>query len=111
MHSRRSLVLALMAWYAGRSRAQPTSRAIGLLLPWKDEVSREVYENLVRQMAVLGYSKGDLNVVLRSANADSRRLAGMAEELVRLRLDLVVVASTIAVMAMKRASSTIPIVF
>lgn len=100
-----------MALYPGLSRPQPASRAIGLLLPWKDEVSREVYENLVRQMAVLGYSKVDLNVVLRSANGDSRRLTSLAEELVKLTLDLVVVASTIAVMTVKRASSTIPIVF
>jgi putative ABC transport system substrate-binding protein len=83
-----------------------------LLLPWKDSVSREIYENLVKQMAVLGYSKGiDFNVVFRSANADSRQLAALAEELATLRLDLVVVATTIAVMAVRRANSTIPLVF
>jgi len=60
----------------------------------------------------LGYVEGQ-NVVLESrwANGRADELPRLAEELVRLRVDLVAVASTPAALAMKQATTGIPVVF
>ena len=60
----------------------------------------------------LGYIEGQ-NIILESrwANAKADDLPRLAEELVRLRVDLVAVASTPAALAMKHATSRIPVVF
>jgi putative ABC transport system substrate-binding protein len=60
----------------------------------------------------LGYVEGR-NIVIetRSAEGKSERLPGLAAELVRLTVDVIVAASPPATEAAKQATSTIPIVF
>jgi putative ABC transport system substrate-binding protein len=60
----------------------------------------------------LGYVEGQ-NIVIeyRSADGKDERLPGLAAELVRLKVDVIVAASPPATEAAKRATSTIPIVF
>jgi putative ABC transport system substrate-binding protein len=60
----------------------------------------------------LGYVDGqNFTVEYRWADGDAARLPTLAEELVRLRVDVLVTSSTPAILAAKRATSTIPIVF
>jgi putative ABC transport system substrate-binding protein len=59
----------------------------------------------------LGYLEGK-NIVLELRNAEGKndRLAALADELVRLRVDLILALNTPAAMAAKKATATIPIV-
>ena len=59
----------------------------------------------------LGYVEGQ-NVVLefRDGEAKAERLPGLAAELVRLKVDVIVTSSTPAIQAVKQATGTIPIV-
>jgi putative ABC transport system substrate-binding protein len=60
----------------------------------------------------LGYVKGTHFVVLlRAAEGKNERLDRLAEELVKLKVDLILTAGTLATQAARRATATIPIVF
>jgi putative ABC transport system substrate-binding protein len=60
----------------------------------------------------LGYFEGKtIQIEYRYAGGSSERLAELADELVRLRVDVIVAGSTQAVDVARRATSTIPIVF
>jgi putative ABC transport system substrate-binding protein len=63
-------------------------------------------------LEALGYVEGR-NVVIerRSAEGDPQRLPQLAADLVRLRVDVIVTATTAATQAAQRATTTIPIVF
>jgi putative ABC transport system substrate-binding protein len=60
----------------------------------------------------LGYAKGK-NIVIEYRYADGKadRLPALAKELVGLKLDVIVASTTPSVLAVKKASATIPIVF
>ena len=60
----------------------------------------------------LGYVEGQ-NILLeyRWAEGKQERLRGLAEELVGLKVDLIVTISAPAILAAKQATTTIPIVF
>jgi ABC-type uncharacterized transport system substrate-binding protein len=60
----------------------------------------------------LGYTKGK-NIVIEYRYADGKadRLPALAKELVGLKLDVIVASTTPSVLAVKKASATIPIVF
>ena len=107
----RRFLLGLLATLAAVSHAQRGPRMIGLLVPWKEATAREVLDDLAKQMLTLGYDRSHLNIVLRTADGVNSRLPVLAEELVKLQVDLIVAASTNAVVAVRRASSTIPVVF
>ena len=59
----------------------------------------------------LGYVEGK-NIVTEHRNADNKldRLPALAEELVRLKVDMIVTGGTNAALAAKKATTTIPIV-
>jgi ABC-type uncharacterized transport system substrate-binding protein len=60
----------------------------------------------------LGYVEGqNIGIEYRYAEGRIDRFAELATELVRLKVDVIVTASTPGVLAAKKASSTIPIVF
>jgi putative ABC transport system substrate-binding protein len=111
---RRQLLAALggaaAAWPVA-ARAQPQRlRRIGLLWPgappdkW-DEAFRQGLRNK-------GYVEGH-NILLeyRWAEGKQERLPALAEELVRLPVDVLVTISALAILALKQATTTIPIVF
>src|SRR5882672_3392050 len=58
-----------------------------------------------------GYVEGrDVVIEWRSANGDYARIPELAADLVQRKVDVIVVESTVAAQAAKRATSTIPIV-
>jgi putative ABC transport system substrate-binding protein len=64
-----------------------------------------------RGMSDLGYVEGrNLLIESRSAEGKVERLPGLADDLVRLNVDAIVTAGTVATGAAQRATSTIPIV-
>jgi putative ABC transport system substrate-binding protein len=59
----------------------------------------------------LGYLQGkNIALELRNAEGNNDRLAALADELVRLRVDVILALNTPAAMAAKKATGTIPIV-
>lgn len=62
-------------------------------------------------MKDLGYIEGkNLLIESRSAEGRTERLAGLADDLVRLNMDAILTAGTVATGAAQKATSTIPIV-
>jgi putative ABC transport system substrate-binding protein len=60
----------------------------------------------------LGYVEGKTIVIeWRSAQGNTGRLAGLAEDLIRLKVELIVAAHTQAIRAAKRVASSVPVVF
>ena len=116
MTTRRSLLIALGAGALAaplRSFAQPRSRRIGYL----DLGSRQSladtgrYATFLQGMRELGRIKGkDFFFEARFADGSSDRLDGLAADLVRLKVDVIVTFGTPASHAAQRATSTIPIV-
>jgi putative ABC transport system substrate-binding protein len=118
--SRRRLLLALLALAAclgpfGPASAadaqQPaTPRHIGVLLAVFSPESKEP-QALRQGLRDAGYSEGrDVVIEWRSANGDYDRVSELAAELVQRKVEVIVVESTPAAQAVKRATSTIPIV-
>ena len=84
-------------------------RVIGYLTPAaKPSLRDEVFQTGMRE---LGWIEGkNIRIEYRRAANSTERLALMAEELVRLKVDLIVALSTPAVQAAKNATQTIPVV-
>ncbi|MGH2359930.1 MAG: ABC transporter substrate-binding protein, partial [bacterium] len=108
-----SLVAALGAFcLPGTSNAQqPASpRRIGVLLMAFSPESKEALE-FRHALRDAGYAEGrDISIEWRSANGNYDRLPELAADLVQRKLDVIVVDSTAGAQAVKRATSTIPIV-
>ncbi len=69
------------------------------------------YEAFRRRLRELGYVEGrTIKIEFRSAHGHVDLLPGIAEELVELKADVIVVGNPPAARAMKRATATIPIV-
>jgi putative tryptophan/tyrosine transport system substrate-binding protein len=114
---RRRLFLSLVAGVAATSsglwplaaRTQPAKSArIGVLVA----ANPEPFASRLREaLRALGYVEGQRAVIeLRSADGHPDRLAALAAELVRLRVDVIVASQTPAVTAAKQATREIPIV-
>jgi putative tryptophan/tyrosine transport system substrate-binding protein len=85
---------------------------IGILLaPSASFISARV-DALRQRLRELGYVEGK-NIVIeyRYAEGKLERLPDLAAELVRLKVDVIVTASNLGILAAKKASATIPIVF
>ena len=68
-------------------------------------------EALRKGLRQLGYVEGqDIRFEFRSAQGQAERLPRLAEELVQLKVDVIVVGNPPAAQAVQRATSTIPIV-
>src|SRR5262244_74929 len=74
--------------------------------------SAVVVDAFRREMSKLGWIEGK-NIIIESRFADQNleRLPELAADLVRLKVDLIVVTSTPPGLAAKKATTTIPIVF
>jgi putative tryptophan/tyrosine transport system substrate-binding protein len=65
-----------------------------------------------REFRALGYVEGkNIAFEYRDAEGKPDRLPAVADELVRLKVDIIVTASTVGALAAKNATRTIPIVF
>ncbi len=84
---------------------------IGWLSPGSAASSARV-ELFQREFRKLGYVEGkNVTFERRSADDELARLAGLADELVRMKLDVLLTSGGNGALALKKATSTIPIVF
>jgi putative ABC transport system substrate-binding protein len=85
---------------------------IGLLVPGSRAVFAVRTDALRQGLRELGYLE-DQNIAIEYSYTDGKsdRLADLVDELIRLKVDVIVTASIPPVLAAKKASSTIPIVF
>ncbi len=90
---------------------QPASpRRIGVILGASSPES-EVAQAFRQGLLDAGYSEGrDVVIEWRSASGDYARVPDLAANLVKRKVDVIVVSTTVAAQAVKRATSTIPIV-
>ncbi len=114
MATRRSFLLALGAGaltapLASFAQNQPKVWQIGFLAA--DSASTRLYDSFRQGMRDLGYVEGKTCVIQpRFADGKYERLPGLAEELVRLKADVIVAVTTLSVQAAKKATTSIPIV-
>jgi putative ABC transport system substrate-binding protein len=107
-----SLIGTAVAWpLAGRGQQPAKVYRIGML----DTASRELNAtNLAafgKGLREFGYVEGEnLVIEYRSAEGHNERIPDLVSELLRLGVDLIVVRGTPEVMAVKNATSTIPVV-
>jgi putative ABC transport system substrate-binding protein len=112
---RREFILTLgaaVAWpLAARGQQPGKIWRIGVLETVSPDLNAKNIDALKRGLRDLGYVESQ-NYVLeyRSADGDSDRFPAFAEELVRLRVDLIVTRGTPAARAAKSATESIPIV-
>jgi putative ABC transport system substrate-binding protein len=105
-----ALALGLLAAPLAASAQQPPGKTarigfLGDVPPFLDEAFRQ-------GLRELGYVEGqNIAIEYRSSEWKFERLPGLAAELVRLKVDVIVAANTRATEAAKQATSTIPIVF
>ena len=118
MNNRRNLVVALGAGalampFSSFAQQQMKIWRVGFLASRHlDFVDSDYNYGPFRQgMRELGYVEGK-NVIIewRSAEGNNERLAGLASELVNLKMDVIVTAGSPATRAAQKATTTIPIV-
>jgi putative ABC transport system substrate-binding protein len=118
MNNRRKLVIALGASalttpFASFSQQQGKVWRVGFLAQRHVDFADSdfLYGPFRQGMLKLGYAEGkNLIIEWRSAEGQAERLPGLAAELVRLPVDVIVAFQTPAVQAAKQATSRIPIV-
>jgi putative ABC transport system substrate-binding protein len=117
---RRALLLALIALGTALGlfglpipthAQQPTSpRHIGVLLALFSQESQEA-QAFRQGLQDAGYVEGrDVVIEWRSSGGDYGLVPGLVADLVQRKVDVIVVDTTVATRAAKRATSTIPIV-
>jgi putative ABC transport system substrate-binding protein len=118
--SRRAFVRGLAALVAGpavlfhlnsaKAQQSVSRRRIGVLLVGLLPDGKEA-QKLREALRDAGYAEGrDLVIEWRSANGDYDRVAELVADLVHRQVEVIVVENTAAALALKRATSTIPIV-
>jgi ABC-type uncharacterized transport system substrate-binding protein len=94
------------------ARAQPEKRTVGFLgaiTPLEDGPRLAVF---VQRLRELGRVEGrNILIEVRWAEGRSERFAEIAEEFVRLKVDVIVTHTTPPVLAAKQVTSSVPIVF
>jgi putative ABC transport system substrate-binding protein len=103
---------AVAAWpvaaHAQQSAKLPT---IGLLVPGTPASHGQWYAVLVQRLRELGWIEGrTVAIEVRYAEGHVKRLAEIATEFVRLKVDVIVTSGTPAVVQAMQATSVIPIV-
>ena len=94
------------------SDAQPATKVARLgFLSLFGNARSPVFEAFRQGLRELGYGEGQRIVIEdRWADGDHYRLANLAAELVRLKVDVIVASRTLAIRAAKNETTTIPIV-
>jgi len=112
---RRDTVLALLALGAAPLAAEAQQAAkiarIGYL-ETNPVTSPHVHEAFLQGLRDLGYVEGrNLVIEYRDAEGKVERLPALAAELVALKVDVIVASGTLAALAAKQTTRTLPIVF
>jgi ABC-type uncharacterized transport system substrate-binding protein len=103
----------LAAPLAGEAQPPNTSFRVGFLSPLSSSgpQSATILGTLRQALRDLGYVEGqNLAIEVRWAEGKYDRLLGLATELVRLKVDVIVTYTAPAIQAVKQATRTIPIV-
>jgi putative ABC transport system substrate-binding protein len=108
-----TLLGGMSATWPLTARAQQTKAAtIGLLGTGSAAAQSHWTAAFVQRMRELGWVEGrNLAIEYRWAEGHTERLRDLANELVRLKVDVIVTHNTPGPLAAKQATSTIPIVF
>jgi putative ABC transport system substrate-binding protein len=84
---------------------------IGILDPSTASGSAVLWEAFRQELTKLGWNEGkNITIEYRFAEQKGERLPELAAELVRLKVDLIVVPDTPSTLAVKKASTTTPVV-
>ena len=104
---------AAAAWPLTARAQQPAKlRTIGFLYQSTPSVESARAAAFLQQLHKLGWIEGStIAIEYRSAAGRPERMAEIAAEFVRLKVDVIVTSGTAAVMALKQATTAIPIVF
>jgi putative ABC transport system substrate-binding protein len=106
-------IAASAALWPHNSVARETTKrpVIGFLTPAIKATGRVFFDSFFQGMRELGYlERRDYGVEERFAEGNIGRLQSLAEELVRLKPDVIVVGASVAALAVKKITSSIPIV-
>jgi len=102
------LAMLLAAPFAAEAQPPPKIGYLALDLAGNPRVREALWQGLRE----LGYVEGRTFVIeYRDAEGNPERLAALATELVALKVDIIVAPGTLAAVAAKRATTTVPIVF
>ena len=103
---------AAAAWPCnGFAQSPPKRPLIGFLGAGSKTAAARYYSGFLLGMRELGYLEGrDYGFEDRYADGDVSRMPSLAEELVRLKPDVIVASATAGALAAKQASTSIPIV-
>jgi ABC-type uncharacterized transport system substrate-binding protein len=104
---------AAVTWpLVARAQQSGKLRTIGFLGPNTHSAASEWVAAFVQRLRELGWMEGrTITIEYRWAEGREERFAEIAAEFVRLKVDVIVTSGTPAVMASKKATSVIPIVF
>jgi len=114
--NRRNTLFALLALglapLVSRAQQQDKVWRVGFLTQRRrpDSIDSDFIGAFPRAMRALGYVEGKNLVIEWRFDDRSERLPDLAEELVRLKLDVIVSGSSQAISALQKATTTIPIV-
>ena len=106
------LCAVVLAFCVSTRAAQPTKIfRIGFLDPSTASGSAVLVEAFRQELSNLGWIEGkNFTIEYRLAEGKNDRLPELAADLVRLKVDLILVSGTTPALAAKRATTTIPIV-
>ena len=108
---RRRALLAAVLCMPFAALGQGKLRRIGFLGTGSASAMAKPIEALRAGLRKLGYIEGrNIAIDYRWGDGKAERLPGLAAELIRLKVELIVVWATPAALAAKRATSTLPIV-
>ena len=109
-----SLLVTLFLTSAFPAHAQQTGKIsrIGILDPSTASGSAVLVDAFRQEMSKLGWVEGkNISIDYRFAEGSRERLPELAADLIRLKVDLIVVIGVQSALAAKKGTTTIPIVF
>src|SRR5262249_41967394 len=105
---------AAAAWLLAARAQQPNRRTrpvLGYLVTGTDVGFASLTAPFLNRLREIGYTDGrNIDIITRYADADITRLPGLADELVRLKPDVIVAIDPPAAFAAKKATTSLPIV-
>lgn len=108
---RREFIILLggvIAWPLAALAQQKQAHRVGIL---SQDLQPGLLEAFKDELQRLGYVEGrDISLELRNAAGDNERLPTLADDLLRLKVDVIVAVNTPAAQAAKKATNTVPVV-
>lgn len=99
---------AAISFPVGAYAQQKQPHRVGIL---SQDLQPGLLETFSSELHKLGYVEGkNISIELRNASGRNERLPALVEELLKLKVDVIVAVNTPAVQAAKKATKTVPIV-